>query len=148
MKKKILKMGVAIILIITLTMANFIFVGASGISYAVEMLQEETVTNNKNVTFDVYFKDEEGNKITETQQAINKTDMKLYMQVSVKKEGYFNGTIELKNSNFSLKTEDLSENINKIEENTITLNQINANETAEIELAIEPIKENQIHSGF
>ena len=148
MKKKILKMGVAIILIITLTMANFIFVGASGISYAVEMLQEETVTNNKNVTFDVYFKDEEGNKITETQQAINKTDMKLYMQVSVKKEGYFNGTIELKNSNFSLKTEDLSENINKIEENTITLNQINANETAEIELAIEPIKENQIDSGF
>ena len=64
MKVNILKRVLIILLVFTLTSTNFLFVGASAFSYAVDIYNSEIETNNKNVTFDVYFKDENGNKIT------------------------------------------------------------------------------------
>ena len=58
-------------------------------------------------------------------------------------EGYFNGKVELKNANFNLKPDSTSESIEKIENNTVYLNQIKAGETKEIELNIEIIKDEQ-----
>lgn len=142
MKNKILKMSIAIVVLITLTMTNFIFVGASFVSYATSRVE----TNHQNVEFDAYLKDENGNK----QTAIEKTfegEETIYLQLSVKKEGYFNGNISIENSNFKLKSSD-NEYVNKIEENTIILNQINAGATIEIPVKIEPIKDDKYDIGL
>ena len=111
MKRKILKITMVILLLMTLTMTNFIFVGASLYSYAADNI----ATNHQNVEFDAYLKDEEidGEKVPT-----------LSLKVSVKKEGYFNGEISLEDSNFKLKGSSSSNYVNKIENNIIMLNQI------------------------
>lgn len=119
MKSKILKTITIIMLLATLTMSNFCYVGASIISYAAE----NTATNHKNIEFAANLKDENT----------------LLMQVNVEKEGYFNGKITLENSNFKFKNASGSY-VYETNENTITLNQINAGEIAEIEIEIEPIQ--------
>ena len=143
MSEKIFKSLIAIVLIITLTMANFIAVSFNLVTYAVAVLSEQTPTNQKNVTFDVYFKDENETAIQNKQEKIDNENLKLYMQIAVKNEGYFNGEVSLEKSNFRLKNDIQSERINKIEENKIFLNQINAGEVAEIEVGIEAIKDNR-----
>ena len=57
MKNKGLKISVVILLIITLTMTNFIFLGSSLISYAVDDIS----TNNKNIEFSAYFNSYDNN---------------------------------------------------------------------------------------
>ena len=75
MKGKILKITMVILLLMTLTMTNFIFVGASLYSYAAENI----ATNNQNVEFDAYLKDEEndGEKVPT-----------LSLKISVKKSNF------------------------------------------------------------
>lgn len=119
MKRKIFKIITSIILLITLTAINFIYVGAGLISYATSDIQ----TNHQNVEFKAELKDENT----------------LSLDISVQKEGYFNGEITLGNSNFELK-ETESVYVNQIEDNKIKLNQINAGTTANIEVKIEPVK--------
>ena len=51
MKNKILKISTIILLIMAMTLTNFIFVGSSIISYTASALE----TNNKNIEFDAYF---------------------------------------------------------------------------------------------
>ena len=148
MKVNILKQVLIILLVFTLTSTNFLFVGASAFSYAVDIYNSEIETNNKNVTFDVYFKDENGNKITNKETAINSQNVKMFIDVAVQEEGYFNGIVEVKNSNFEIKSSSKNKYINKIENNKITLNQINASEIAELELEVEPTKTEQINSDF
>ncbi|MBR3162585.1 MAG: DUF11 domain-containing protein [Clostridia bacterium] len=147
-KDNIAKKLVAILLIIALTMVDFIFIGVEAVSYAADSLTTGTATNNKNVTFDCYFKGVNGEAITEKTEAINNNSIKLYGQVSVKNDGYFVGSVTLGESNFKLKNEILSDSINKIEGNTITLNQVNAGEVVEFEIGIDPIKNDTINSGF
>ena len=60
MKNKVLKMSIIILLIMTLTMTNFVFLGSSLISYAADTIS----TNHENIEFDAYFKDSNGQKIT------------------------------------------------------------------------------------
>lgn len=147
-QSSIIKKIVAIMLILVLTMADFALVGIETVSYAADLLNMGAATNNRNVTFDTYFKDLNGNKISSKEESITSGEMKLYAQISVKNDGYFNGSISLENSNFKIRNEILSDSINKIEGNTITFNQINADETAEIELGIEPILEDAIRADF
>lgn len=139
MKQRILQVITSLLLIITLTMANFLLLCVDVVSYAAE----EISTNHKNVEFMAYFKDEKGNKITEMDTYTNSNDLKLYFQISVKQEGYFNGNIVLNDANFKLKTDNLSDGISKIENNVIYLNQINAGESKEIETGIELLKDEQ-----
>lgn len=136
MKERILKSIMAVMLIITLTMANFILMGVNVVSYAVGVISQDEQTSNKNVKFKAYFKTEEGKKVTQVEESIEKEDMKLYMEVGVEKEGYFNGEITLQESNFEFKEEKLSEKINKIDKNKIILDQIEAGEKIEIEVGI------------
>lgn len=119
MKNKILKIVTAILLLVTLTVTNFIYVGVGIISYA----QSNIATNNENVEFDAKLED---NNI-------------LSLLINVNKEGYFNGEIALENSNFSFVPNQTSSYINEIKENKIILNQLNAGTSAKIELQIEPI---------
>lgn len=129
MKNKILKISIILVTILAMTMTNFIFVGASLISYAADGIS----TNHKNVEFEAYFK--EGEKDA------------FYLRVNVKKEGYFNGEVTVGNSNFTIK-EANSAYVNKIENNTIYLNQINAGTAGEIKVVIEPIKEENFAIGL
>ncbi len=68
-----------------------------------------------------YFKDEQGNKVSTYSSKTTDTDLKLYLNVSVKQEGYFNGAITLKNSNFKFKTDLKNDKISDITENNIKL---------------------------
>lgn len=148
MKQKILQVITSLLLIITLTMANFLLLCVDVVSYAADVINVDKSTNHKNVEFMAYFKDKEGNKITEMDSYTNNDDLKIYFQVSVKKEGYFNGNIVLNNANFKLKTDILSDGISKIENNNIYLNQINAGESKEIEVGIELLKNEQFDLNF
>ena len=143
MKQRILQVMTAVLLIMTLTMANVLLLCADVVSYAANEINADKSTNHKNVEFMGYFKDKEGNKTTSLDTYTDNNDLKLYFQVSVKKEGYFNGNIVLNNANFKFKTDSLSDGISKIENNVIYLNQINAGESKELEVGIELIKDEQ-----
>ena len=130
MKNKIMKVATIIVLIMTLTMTNFIFVGSSLISYAASGVE----TNHRNINFDAYFVDSNNQRISAVDMS-NEGDIYLNMQVEVKQEGYFNGSITIEDSNFKLGNSE-SSYINKIEGNTITLNQINAGTKAEIRVKV------------
>lgn len=136
MKGKILKVSLVAILIIVMTMANFIFVGESLISYALDNTSVATDTNNRNVQFGAYFKDDSGNIVETLNKGIYDENTKMYLNVNVQNEGYFNGSIELKDSNFDIISSQ-SEYVNKIENNKITLNQINAGTNVVIEVSIK-----------
>ena len=128
MKGKIIKLITVMLLLVTLTTINFIYVGASFVSLAAE----EVSTNHKNIEFTSTLKSE--NLLT--------------LAVTVKNEGYFNGEITLENSNFKFKNTSSSEYVNKIEENKIILNQINAGTTASFDVEIEPVKDDNLDAGL
>ena len=134
MKSKILKFSVIIGLIITLTMTNFIFLGSSIISYAADSIS----TNHKNVEFDAYFKDSNGQNTTTLGRTSDAQDISLYLYVNINTEGFFNGEVTLSNANFSIVGSE-SEYVSNISDNTIYLNQINVGTPVEIEVKVRPI---------
>ena len=140
MKNRILKILTVLVVIMTMTMTNFIIVGKGLVSYAQDVIS----TNHQNVEFEAYFKDGSGNKTSTIEREYNQKELSMYINVNVKKEGYFNGEISIENSNFVLK-ETNSEYVNKIEENKIYLNQINL---GEIEVKIEPKQEEEFEIGL
>lgn len=142
MKQKLLKVITALMLVMTLTMVNVVFLGVNVISYALDEISAEKSTSHKNVEFMAYLSNEEGAKTTETEIYSDTTDMSLILKVSVKHEGYFNGSINLENTNFVVKQNENNDFVNRIENNVVYLNQINSGETKEIKLNIEAIKEN------
>ena len=96
MERKILKTTIAIMLIITLSAINFISVGAGIVSYAVDNIVAMEKTNHDNVGFSAYLKNDKGEKLANSSLDINSESIKLYLNVEVRKEGYFNGKIKLK----------------------------------------------------
>ena len=84
MKRKILKITIACMLLITLTAINFISVGMGLVSYAVDNIA--TKTNHENITFSAYFKNEAGTKVPNAKVDINSQEIKLYLNVEVAKE--------------------------------------------------------------
>ena len=130
MRSKIIKIITVMLLLVSLTMINFIYVGVGFVSLAAEAIS----TNHKNIDYSVELKSE--NLLT--------------IAINVKNEGYFNGEITLENSNFKLKnsTNNSSEYVNKIEENKILLNQINAGTTANVDIEIEPVKNDDFDAGL
>ncbi len=134
MKSKIFKISVVILLIMTLTMTNFIFLGSSLISYAADTIS----TNHKNIEFDAYFKDSNGQKTTTLERTADMEEVSLYLAVNVNTEGFFVGQIELQNANFDLVSSE-SGFVSKISDNTIYLNQIDVGTKAEIEVKVKPI---------
>ena len=131
MKGKVLKTVLVIFMIFTLALVDFAKVGLAFVTYAAS-------SDNSDIEFDVYFKSENGEQVYNLDEPINKSDLKLFIKIRVKNNGYFNGKIVLKDSNFDFKDTILSELINNIEGNTINLNQINSNKDAELEVEITP----------
>lgn len=138
MKNKVLKSAIIILLLVVITMADFMLVGKELITYALKNM--ENSTNHENVEFAAYFKTEEGEK-SNIDYEMNSDEMKLYVKVAVENEGYFDGVVTLEDSNFKFKEEKTSEYIKEIEENKIVLDSIREERTVELELGIEPIIE-------
>ena len=134
MRNKMFKISVVILLIMTLTMTNFIFLGSSLISYAADTIS----TNHKNIEFDAYFKDSSGQRTTTLERTADMQDISLYLAVNVNREGFFTGQVELQNSNFNIVSSE-SEFVNKVSGNTIYFNQLNVGTNAEIEVKVKPI---------
>lgn len=128
MKNKILKVLTVILVLATLILTNFIYVGVGLVSYATTNI----TTNHQNIEFDAQLK--EGNILS--------------LQINVKKEGYFNGEIALENSNFNFVTDQSNHYMNKIETNKIVLNQLNAGTTAQMDLKIEPVNKEIFDAGL
>lgn len=145
MKNKVLKISVILLIILTMTMTNFIFVGSSLISYA---LDNNDKTNNSNIEFNTYFKDEAGEKIASLDILPSNDEAMLYVSINVKQEGYLNGTINLEDgSNFNLVECD-NQYVESVENNTIKLHNITAGTSVEIPVKIKPIKEENYSIGF
>lgn len=132
MKGKIFKVSLIMGLILTMTAANFLFVGNSLVSYALDNIS----TNNKNVEFRAYFKDQEGNEVDSLEKGKSDLTTTLYLNVDVKQQGYLNSRIVLNNSNFIFK-EIQNEAISEMNKNSISLNQINAGRELTLEIPVE-----------
>lgn len=152
MNQKIWTKLLASLLVVTLTFANFIMLGVyASNTYGAEdnLEKQETITNNGNVVFDAYFKDEKGNITHTVREDINKQDLKLYAKLEVKRGYLKNATIQIlgengTNSNLKLKnSSDTSENIEAIDisTNTINLKQINAGMQLILEIPVVACKE-------
>lgn len=152
MNQKIWTKLLASLLVVTLTFANFIMLGVyASNTYGAEdnLEKQETITNNENVVFDAYFKDEKGNITHTLREDINKQDLKLYAKLEVKRGYLKNATIQVlgengTNSNLKLKSSsDTSENIEAIDNNTntISLKQINAGTQIVLEIPVVAGKE-------
>ena len=130
----------AMLVVIALTISDFLFVGQAAVSVAVDTIR----TNSSNVDFSVYFLDTNNEKTEKLEENIDKGEEYLYVDISIKNEGYFNGTLTIDNNNFNIKNEVLSEYVADISSNVVKLNQINAGSTVTLKFAIEPINATSI----
>ena len=112
-KKKLL----AIILIFTLTFANFAIVTkAYATSIAETIFGTNSDTGHKNIEFDAYF-ETEGNRVTSVISDVNNKDLAIKFDLGVKNSGYLkNAKVELLGSNENK----LNFEVEKYEENSIT----------------------------
>lgn len=141
MKSKILKISVSLLLILAMTMTNIIYVGNSLISYALDSFS----TNNSNVEFNTYFKNEKGESVSSLDIKATNLETSLYLYLNVKNEGYIrDAQIELQDPNFTIEEID-SPYVNEIKDNIIILNQINAGRPVEIEIKIQMERKDNIN---
>ena len=141
-EKSLLRKICAIILIIALTISDFLFVGQTVVSYAIDAIQ----TNSSNVEFSAYFLNSDGEKAVKSEKEIGEEEF-LYLDISVKNEGYFTGIVTLENNNFNIK-QSLSNGISAISGNEVQLNKITAGSTVTIKLAIEAIEDSIINKNY
>ena len=142
--KRIIQKTLAILVILVMTMADFSLVGANLVSYAIDQIE----VNNSNVGFNVYFLD--GNKSLETTATTDSNDLKLAIELSVKKDGYLsNGKIELEEgANFRFTKTTNNSYISKIEDRYIELNQINEGDSVKIEVGIKLAESAEFNSEY
>lgn len=129
----------AILIIIMLMISDLLLIGSEAVSYALDMVK----TNNKNVSFVAYFMDENENKVQRLEKSMLSEEY-IYVDITVEKEGYFDGDIYVEDGNFNLSQEVVSENVEKIEGNEVTLNQISAESTVTVKLKVEPVTDDII----
>ena len=132
-RKQIFQKVIAMLMVIIITIADFSVVGESTISYAIDMVK----TNNDNVEFFAYFINSNNESVTEIDSLINQSNLKLYVEIDVKHDGYFNGEIELGNSSFKFKQDNSSEYVKRIEDSRVILNKIDSETKVRFELGIE-----------
>lgn len=94
--KRIIQKILAILIIMSMTMANLTMVGMNLVSYAADFIE----INNSNVRFNAYFKD--GSQSQLTTQKLDEKDLKLAIELGVSNDGYLtDGKIQLDdNANF------------------------------------------------
>lgn len=131
--KTIMQKAIALLIIFVMIMADFLLITINTVTYAAEAIQ----TNSKNVEISAYFENTEGEKIKKIESTTDNQNIKLKVDINVKNEGYLEGKLTFNEANFKIKKVEKSDYIQKVEENTITLKQINAGTVATIEIEIE-----------
>ncbi len=138
MNQKLLSKVLATILAVVLTFTNFVLLGVYATnSYAVAqdpLENQKIVSNNENVKFDAYFKDERGYKVHSQKKDIDES-MELFLEIQVDK-GY------LKNSEIRMSGEDGTKANFKIENNYETLDMVENIDAENNKLSLK-----QINSG-
>ena len=137
--KQVIQKVIASLIIFAMIMVQYAIVGFTAITYAIDLIS----TQDGNIQFKTYFVENE-REVATIEKSIDAKDLKLNIDVSVKNEGYLNGNISLENAGFKLKEDYKSDYIKEVKDNIIYLNQINAEETAHIEIGIEFIDGNEI----
>lgn len=155
LKNKILEKLLAIILIFTLTFANFAFVTEClAVSMIETIFGNNTDTGHKNVEFEAYFGTEEEMSHSVISD-VNNQDLLINLDLNVLESGYLkDAKVEIKESeegaglNFSLKENmELSEMIQKLEDNVIEFRQVNSNSELNIQIPIEYKNEDYINEN-
>ena len=136
LKNKILEKLLAIILIFTLTFANFAFVSKAYASSLVETIfGDKSETGHENIGFEAYFgtgESEESSVISD----VNNEELAIGMKLNVLENGYLKDAkiaiVEAEEGeglNFELKEkEELDLYVQSVEDNVLTLQQINSQE--------------------
>ena len=137
MKKDVVNKFIAALLTVCLLM-TYVSTLTNSVYAAYEELEKQgIVSNNKNVEFDAYFKEEGNNK--HSIEAETSAEQKLYVKVKVKDMGYLeNATISIDNPNFTISRSFSSDSIKTIDydNNQFTLNQIESGKEVEIEIPV------------
>ena len=147
MNKKIWTKVLATLLVFTLTCANFILLGIyAGSTYASnnQLEMQSNLTNNENVEFDAYFKDEVGKKVHKITNSMTKEDIKLYLAITLKKGYLKDAKVQVlgennTNSNFNITNSNGTlEMIEKLDttNNMVYFKQINSGTQVIVELPI------------
>ena len=137
-KSKKMAKFLAIMLIITMTFANLMFLGKNLISFAFEenLETQGLDTQHNNVKFDAYLSDNGGNTVHSVVFDVTNSQPQINLYLSVKKAGYlkeayidFKDTENSTNTNYEIVSEQvdntLVQNVN-IDQKTISLNYINS----------------------
>lgn len=148
-KNKKMEKMIAIMLIITMTCANLIFLGKNLITYAFDenLEMQGTSTQSSNVKFDAYFNDNGGENVHSVICDATNNVQKMNLYIAVKKAGYlkeayvyFRDENNNINTNYNIsdevENEALVQNVNT-ESKTMSLNYINSGTESVIEMPIK-----------
>lgn len=149
MNQKIITKVLATTLAVILTFANFVMLGVYATnSYATsdELETQHTVSKDQNIEFDAYFMSDKGKKSHTSKMDID-TSTKLYLDVSVKNGYLKNAKIAMNgenntDANFEIvEVSEISDSIENIDKNTISLKQINNGRQLVLAVPIKSIKQ-------
>ena len=138
------KKGTKIVASMLAFMMMFTYFSVIGEVVASSLEAQTTTTNNANVEFDAYLiKDEE--QTHSTIQTIGEENY-LYTKIQVKEVGYLkNASILVEDANFKILDTIESENVSKVEDNKISLNQIKNGNSIEIAIPIQNLQSDTIN---
>ena len=150
MKKYVVNKLVAALITVCLLM-TYVSTLTNSVYAAYEELERQgIVSNNKNVEFDAYFKENESSKHSKDAQITE--EQKIYLKVNVKETGYLeNATISFEDPNFSISKDFTASGYVKsvdYENNTITLNQLESGKEIEIEVPVEFIRKDSMNLEY
>lgn len=143
MNQKIITKILAIMILITISVANISFLGEVFATNS-NLENQNTLTNNASVNFDAYFKDENGNKV-HTIKANMEDKLILYLYGKVA-EGYLKDIqVTINNANFNIIENEITYgDIEDVSGNTITINRIRRDEELEVAIPVKAIKDDEI----
>lgn len=149
MRERILKIMLNISLIVTLVGAQFILLGNHVVLAINEELENQTTqTNNKNVSLDVFFEEENG-KVRSTIANIQEGAI-MNVKITATEGILSNANLEVSHNLVIQKDKIQNEYISSIDEQTgsIKLNSIANNETVQIKIPVKLRKEEQMNIGY
>lgn len=138
-RNKIISLTMALILLIS----HLLILVISENVYASDI--QNANTNHENVKFNAYFENKEYQ--VEAQQ--NSNELKMYFEIEVQNAGYLNnGTIKIEDSNFELDSNYTNNAIEKIEANTIYLNQVKKGEKIVLNVPIKALNLDKVPENY
>ncbi len=152
MKKKVLKLVTVILLIAVLMSFNIVPLGYNvAVALANELDAQSNSANIANVKFDAYFK-VDGRNVHTKQSNISDGENNLYINIQVLEKGSLdNAKIKIKDSNFKIKENSISNTYIKsvnVQANEIELNSIIYKNNVEIEIPIEFNKIDNVNGNY